>query len=255
MTKESPHNINYNLKKSLTINDYISPGDRMFAGDRDHYLAVGQSALDCISVSMLAAKIETFTDILDMASGHGRVLRYLHAAFPEARLTACDVETEAVDFCAHTFGATPVYAEELPNDTALPGTYDLIYVGSLLTHLNEKRCIEFLDFFRKALRKNGLLLFTMHGRFVARRMRESTATYGLRAEAIPGLLHDYETNGFGYVNYPTEAKFGVFDNYGISVVSPRWVFAKLEKLEDIRLVNFTESGWDNHQDVVACLRA
>ncbi len=226
----------------------------MFKGDRAQYLSVGQSALECISVAMQAAKIETFSNILDMPSGHGRVLRHLQAAFPEARLTACDIETDAVDFCAQTFGATPVYAAELPKDTALPGDYDLIYVGSLLTHLNKERCIEFLEFFHKALRKNGLLLFTMHGRFVARRMRERTATYGLQPDALPKLLREYERKGFGYLNYPKKKNFGVSENYGVSLVSPRWVFAELEKLEGLRLVNFTEFGWADHQDVVACMR-
>jgi len=225
----------------------------MFKGNSDHYFAVGQSALDCIRVSMLAAKITTFTDILDMPSGHGRILRHLQAAFPEARLTACDIEVDAVDFCSHTFGASPVYANELPGDIRLPSSYDLIYVGSLLTHLDEARCADFLKFFRSALRKKGLLLFTTQGRFVAKCMREGSGTYGLLPESIPKLLLDYESRDFGYLNYPKKKKF-VSENYGISLASPRWVFTQIEKMDDMRLVTFTEQGWDNHQDVVGCVR-
>ena len=47
--------------------------------------------------------------MLDFACGHGRVMRTLKAAFPDALLTACDIDRDGVDFCARTFGAAPVY--------------------------------------------------------------------------------------------------------------------------------------------------
>jgi hypothetical protein len=74
---------------------------------------------------MLAAGIETFTNILDLPCGHGRVLRHLQHAFPRAQLTACDVNMSATEFCARTFGATPVQGNESPQKIALKGNYDL----------------------------------------------------------------------------------------------------------------------------------
>src|SRR5581483_10052394 len=70
----------------------ISPRDEMYAGDADHYFGVGRSALRCVRLAMLAAGKQRVCRILDLPSGHGRVLRYLKAAFPEARLTACDLD-------------------------------------------------------------------------------------------------------------------------------------------------------------------
>jgi hypothetical protein len=60
------------------VNDQIAPADAMFVdNNRDHDFAVGESAIHCVKGSMLAARIETFTNILDLPSGHGRVLRQL----------------------------------------------------------------------------------------------------------------------------------------------------------------------------------
>ena len=119
---------------SQLVNDQIAPDDGMWDGNPSHYFGVGQSALHCIKVSMLAAGIETFTNILDLPCGHGRVLRHLQHAFPRAQLTACDINMSATEFCARTFGAAPVKGYESPGKIALQGNYDLIWVGSLLTH-------------------------------------------------------------------------------------------------------------------------
>lgn len=231
----------------------ICEGDRMFKGNIDGYLNAGLSAMKNVRLAMLAAGVTELTDILDFPSGHGRVLRYLRAAFPAAKLTACDIETSAVDFCEKTFGATKVYGHEDPWKIKLPSQYDLIWVGSLLTHLNEDRCVMFLRYFSSLLKQGGLLVFTMHGREVAGRMNAGTP-FGLDESGLKKVLKYYRRKGFGYVNYPKKKTFGVSENYGVSLVSPRWIFGELEKLPGLRLVTYTEKAWDGLQDVIACVR-
>ena len=76
---------------SQPVNDQIAPDDGMWDGNPSHYFGVGQSALHCIKVSMLAAGIESFTNILDLPCSHGRVLRmemaftHLDTSYPPAR--------------------------------------------------------------------------------------------------------------------------------------------------------------------------
>src|SRR4029453_9635557 len=77
----------------------ISPNDGMFVGNRIHYFAVAQGALECIRVALLAAGKQDVRSILDLPCGHGRVLRKLKAEFPDAALTGCDIERDGVDFC------------------------------------------------------------------------------------------------------------------------------------------------------------
>ena len=237
------------------MNELIAPDDGMWGGNKAHYFGVGQSALHCIRVASQAAGIDTFTNILDLPCGHGRVLRHLQHAFPGARLTACDLNIPGTLFCAATFGAEAVPGNEVPGKIALQGNYDLIWVGSLLTHLNEKACIDFLDLFRANLAPNGLLVFTLHGREAERRMRLGISTYGHDPDGLADILKQYSEHDFAFrSNRGDQNALGISSDYGISMTSPCWVFKQVRRLRDMRLISYTEHGWDDHQDVVSLVR-
>jgi SAM-dependent methyltransferase len=237
------------------MNDQIAPDDGMWDGNASHYFGVGESALRCIKVAMMAAGIETFTNILDLPCGHGRALRHLQHAFPGAKLTACDINLSGTEFCARTFGAKPVEGHEFPGEIALEGNYDLIWVGSLLTHLSEKTCMDFLDVFRGNLCRNGLLVCTIHGRKVADRLRQGISSYGLDPAAISGILEQYSQKDFAFCSNRLDQQIlGITSEYGISITSPCWIFSQVARLQDVRLLSYTENGWDNHHDVVSMIR-
>jgi len=234
----------------------ISPADGMLEGHRGHYFGVGQSALRGIRLALLAAGKEDCRNILDFASGHGRVLRVLKAAFPGARLTACDLVKDAVDYCARTLGATPVYATKDPDQIHMDGGFDLVWCGTLLTNLGLKYWTALLNLFHANLAPGGVLVFTTHGRLVVQRIRRRDSTYGVPETEIAGLLADYDRTGFGYRDYPPEIlKIAhIQSDYGVSLSSPAWVWSQLAKLPHMRLLTCTEQLWDNHQDVIACVR-
>ena len=115
----------------------ISPKDSMYIrGQEAHYFSVGRSAIRNINTGLIAANLSSPANILDMACGYGRVLRMLKAYFPEARLTACEIDSNAVDFCAETFGAKKAYSDINFGQIVLSEKFDLIWCGSLLTHLD-----------------------------------------------------------------------------------------------------------------------
>ncbi|HVS70895.1 MAG TPA: class I SAM-dependent methyltransferase [Phycisphaerae bacterium] len=163
------------------VDPSISPGERMPADDPAYYLSVGQGVLRLVKLALLHSlkRPASIRHILDLPCGHGRVLRTLRAAFPSAEITASDLLEDGVDFCAKTFNATPVLSKIHPTPDLFPhaGQYDLIFVGSLFTHLDEPRWFEFLSLFHALLAPNGILLFTTHGPYVAFRMI-SGETYG-----------------------------------------------------------------------------
>jgi len=237
--------------------DKISSNDDMYAGSPEHYFTVGFSAMRCIKVAMHAANLTDFRSILDFPSGYGRVLRMLKAYFPTARLAACDVNREAVDFCARTFNAIPLYSGRNPRDVRINDRFDLIWVGSLLTHLDARMWGEFLELFISLLNPNGLLLVTTHGRRSAEWIRVGRYLYGLNALQCRRLLSAYEAKGFGYVDYSSSvlSKLGMKQhNYGIALASPFWVLSCLNRFADLRLVSYIEYGWDNHQDVIGLMK-
>jgi len=221
----------------------------MFAGNMDHYFGVGFSALRCVCLALATAGKPACKMILDLPCGYGRVLRFLKAAFPEAHLVACDLLRDGVDFCTNVFGATPIYSHEDPAQINIPGDFDLIWCGSLLTHLNKERWDGFLSLFERLLSPDGILLFTVHGRRAVQHLCEGTVDYGLEKHLVPHILDGYHLTGFGYGNYYHSS------NYGIAFSSPSWVLSQLEGRPNLRLLTYIEAGWDNHQDAVACLRS
>jgi SAM-dependent methyltransferase len=211
----------------------------MFDGRDDHYLQVGLSALDGIEAALHG--LPEPCRILDLPCGFGRVTRVLRARYPTALITACDLDRPAVDFTANAFGAHAAYSEPNFRDLHLGGPFDLIWVGSLLTHLPEHQTRQFLDFAIRHMGPDSRLVFTSHGEYVATRLRSST--YGLSAPAVCGLIGQYLMEGYGYRGYDGDL------SYGISLVAKRW-YETLLTGSPLRLQSYRERGWDQHQDVL-----
>ncbi|HEX5707903.1 MAG TPA: methyltransferase [Pyrinomonadaceae bacterium] len=221
----------------------IHPDDGMYKGDGAHYFHVGLDALRRIDEALASAGIDDVRKILDMPCGYGRVLRLLVQRFPRAEVTACELERGAVEFCVRRFGATPAHSSTDLDALSLGERYDLIWCGSLATHLSERPLLALLRFFRRHLAPGGLLLFTTHGDFVARRLPTRDFDYGLADEQIDALVARYPADGFAYTDYPDR------ESYGISLAAPAWVRARVGELGGMREVYFKERGWDRHQDV------
>lgn len=245
---------------AVGTNMAISPNDHMFNSDPNpvHYHVLGWGALDCIRVALLAAQTASVNNILDLPSGHGRVTRFLTAEYPEARVTACDIDRDGVDYCAETFGARPVYSAERPEDIDLDDTFDLIWCGSLLTHMDRPRWDGFLDLFESALEERGVLLFSTHGRCIARRLRdpEYANVYHDSEQKREAILRDYEETGFGYHDYDIDDEvresLSLPRDFGISLAAPSWVMSRLEGRR-LQLLAYLEGRW-GAQDVIACMR-
>jgi SAM-dependent methyltransferase len=241
---------------SLEVIREIAPGDPMHGYAPDYYFEAGQSALRNIRLAMLAGRLEKVDRILDFACGGGRVLRILKAAFPHAHLTACDVQPEAVEFCVNTFGAEGVVSAYDPEDVDVGGSYDLIWCGSLLTHVDATRWVGFLKLFESALAPGGVVVFTTYGRFIAeRRLRNRNHPLDLNEEQVVEVLHDYDREGFGFrPGYCPEL------NFGDCVATREWVGTKLEETPSLQLLLYIEGGWgvardEWSQDVIACAKA
>ena len=233
----------------IGVNRKISPNDEMFIGNEIHYFDVGESALHVIETALFAARRQksTIKKILDLPCGHGRVMRFLQKAFPEAQLTACDLNQNGVEFCATTFGALPVVSCEDVDAIPLQGEFDLIWCGSLLTHLSEEKCAAFLRLFQRLLGHCGILVFTTHGKHYERELASGKNPHGINDQQIAELLSGYRQRGFSYVDYSAESA------YGFSLVHPSFVAAHLVDHPGWRLLGYQETGWDKRQDVI-CLQ-
>ena len=224
----------------------VSPNDEMFPGSLALYLASGVSAVEGVRRAQAAVGKETCESILDFACGHGRVLRALKAEFPRANLAACDIDADGVGFCAQTLGAKPVPSHTDPGQIELSGEFDLIWCGSLLTHLDAGLWSPYLRLFESVLAPAGLLVFTVLGPSAEAKLRAGTL-YGApqQEHEVRAILDGYEGTGFGYSDYEGQSR------YGLSLCTPEWVRRTIAAHDRLRLLHHEEGTW-GVQDIVAC---
>lgn len=210
-----------------------------------HYASVGASALSVVDACLLLAGNVAPTSVLDFASGSGRVTRWLRAAYADADLYVSDVREDSLTFCAETLGAN---AWKSDGDFAAmipPRTFDLIWCGSLATHLSEDGSRALLRSFHEWLAPRGIAIVTFHGRRVLENMRDKRLSYISETKQLP-LLTALAARGYGYVPYDAQPM-------GCSVNSLQWLVSEAMTLGD-RVVCISENAWDNHQDVFAFQR-
>ena len=242
----------------LNVSQVIAPADEMFSpGQERHYFGVGKSAGYIIAGALVGRS--SFPDgdtpiqsILDYGCGHGRIARYLRAMFPASRITGTDYIDAGARWCAENF-RYEVLDCPVPRDE-----YDLIWLGSVFTHLPKEQVRDIILDLKGALRPGGLLIFTTQGRHSAKRIEESLAggepfaswlTYNLPNAAARDLVAQYEKGEYGYVDYPGQ------QGYGVTVVPISWYLDATLIGADYTIMSIQERAWDSHQDVVTLIRS
>ncbi|HEY9405201.1 MAG TPA: class I SAM-dependent methyltransferase [Pyrinomonadaceae bacterium] len=230
------------------VDSRISPRDTMYTGDGAHYFKVGLSAMGIVEEALRRANLAEVGRVLDLPCGHGRVLRFLARRFPRAKFTACDLDRDGVDFCARAFGATPVYSLTDLDALSFDTPFDLIWCGSLITHLDAHATRALFRLFARHLAPGGLLLFSAHGDFVARRMPSGEFDYMLTPAQVETITRRYAETGFGYEDYAGEG------GYGVALTSPAWIRARVGEVGGLKEVYFGERVWDAHHDAFGFVR-
>ena len=225
----------------------VDPNDQMYGGNDGHYLSVGASALNVIAAALQIADVRSVNNILDFGSGAGRVARWLRCAYPSAEMTVTDVREADLDFCVSKLGAKKWHSGTDIDALKAPGTYDLIWVGSVLTHLSAERSLRLLHKLIDWTRDRGVVVVTLHGRMVIR-LRSSGRVQYIYEEGWQQVMSGYERDGYGYADYPGQ------DGYGLSLTALEWIGREVARLPDVRLLLASEHAWDGHHDVVALQR-
>ena len=230
-------------KVNLQLND----SDEMYKPNNAlHYLTVGLSAIQCIEKALqLSQRQNEIKTILDFPCGNGRVLRFLRAKFPNADISASDIDSNALKFCRDAFKVHTFLSKTNLKELSSSKTYDLIWCGSLFTHIDETASKDLLKFFFEHLAENGLCIFTTHGNRPINWMKNKERNYGISEESCLKLIDDYENIGFAFCDYPR------YKGYGISAISPEKMREFARAVGNWEVVLYLEHGWDNHQDVYA----
>jgi len=233
--------------RRATVLDTIAPDDLMWRGDREWYFAIGESGLMAILMVLAAGRLTAVHDILDLPCGHGRVARHLRAAFPDAHMTFCDLNPAAVEFCVRNLGGDGVQSAPELTTLRFERKFDLIWVGSLLPHVDLPRIRRWLGFLAAQLKEDGILITTYHGAWSIMMHKLFPM---ITDERWARILKGYEETGFGYEPY----RDGMEYPYGINLSRPAVIVDLAAAIDGVRLLSYHERGWDNHQDVMALAR-
>ena len=238
-----------------SVSPVIHAADGMFLGDAEHYLSVGLSAMRSAKAVLERRPYPIpVRHALDLPSGHGRELRFLVEAFPLARFTACDIIEQAVDFCASEFECDAVYAPARIPDLKLSQTFQMIWCGSLITHLSEANIRSLLTVFHDCLDPGGVMILTTAGDFSFERIGREPHWYGIDADAAGRIRMSYQAGGFGFAPYPddyaepTESKLMEHD-YGVTLTSPGWLRKCVADAGRFEEIYYQHRGWDEYLDV------
>jgi SAM-dependent methyltransferase len=215
-----------------------------------HYFTVGADALRVIVAALTGNLRDVPKSILDFPCGSGRVTRHLRAFFPDSRLVACDLYDYHVRFCVDHLGAEGVISKENFGEIDFAQQFELIFCASLLTHLPEDLFRSALRLISRSLTDRGIALVTLHGRhseFVQKhRWKYLDDSLYAVVESTLGKT------GFGYVDYDHDfrSKFDQQSRYGLTLCRPHWTLRAVEEDYGIRVLGYTERGWDDHHDVL-----
>jgi 2-polyprenyl-3-methyl-5-hydroxy-6-metoxy-1,4-benzoquinol methylase len=242
-----PPKIYGKFKAFAALNRTIAPGDGMFNEIHpEHYFAVGASAAHLISESLAAACVPPgrVERVLDYACGYGRVLRWLRVEFPQAFLLGVDSDPKAVRGCNLALG---VETRQLDLSFAKPidAPFDLIWVGSLMTHVPEWETLRVIQYLKTHLTNGGVLVLTTHGDLVYERLRLGERHYNIAKAGIGKIIREFDWLGYGHASYG-------HSGYGISVCKPSRIVTMIETC-NLVCVYFKARGWAAHQDVFGCV--
>jgi SAM-dependent methyltransferase len=227
------------------VNLRLSADDGMYHPGGDvHYLTCGASALNVVLAAGQLASAPAPSSVLDFGAGAGRVTRWLRAAFPNAHLAACDLRPQDMEFCRLQFGAEGWVSGIDIGALQAPATYDLIWVGSVLTHLSAENSARLIDKLLSWTNPRGLLIMSMIGRTAKKRKDDGGDDY-IHAEGWAEVVREYSTLGYGYADYAGER------GYGLSLSKLSWTGALVERLPGTRLIALSEAVWDDLHDIVA----
>jgi hypothetical protein len=222
----------------------LAEHDAMYHGNDHHYLSCGASALNTILAALRLASLPDPRTVLDFGAGAGRVTRWLKAAFPNALIGTCDLRAQDMAFCERAFSAHTWLSTTEIDALHAPRSYDLIWLGSVATHLSADDCHRLIDKVLSWVDPKGLVVMSLHGRFALERQRSGALVY-IHDSGWQTIEQGYATDGYGYADYQGQS------GYGISITKLSWTARLVESRPDVRLVLLAETAWDGHHDVVA----
>jgi SAM-dependent methyltransferase len=139
--------------------------------------------------------------LLDFGAGCGRIVQCFALYAERTRIFGCDVDPEAVAWCASQLGFARF--EAIPPRPPTPfgdGSFDAVYAFSVFSHLPEKLHLRWLEELHRIARPGAAVVLTVHGRHVTDEVLAGRALPDAR-ERLARQRQSLERSGFAFVPY------------------------------------------------------
>jgi glycosyltransferase involved in cell wall biosynthesis/SAM-dependent methyltransferase len=155
-----------------------------------------RTAREFLAATARRRDLSTVRRVLDFGCGCGRVLAALPHLLPHRHIAGCDIDTQAIDYCATNISG--VDARTTPFDPPthyVARTFDAIFAYSIFTHLTRDKQAAWLAEFARLLAPGGVLVFTVHGEYAARTLGNPAILTRLLGEQIIDDILDPALDG------------------------------------------------------------
>lgn len=205
----------------LELNRDISGADRTIHADDEMFRFIAaQSTPETAALKYFRSGFQAFRSVehvlqtcnrplssvsrfLDFACGWGRVTRFFCNALGPHRVWASDIEASAIAFVGRQFRTNTFQSSRSAHLLAATGQFDVVYVGSLFSHLSRDRFEDWISSLWSLVAHEGILLFTTHGaRAHPEHARNASGFIYLQKSEAEGRL-DTRDYGTTYVDEST----------------------------------------------------
>jgi len=218
-----PAELRYNAVGPYPIEPFLHSGEMVIADIEGALRSVGRS-------------LEQIRTFLDFGCGCGRLIIALRKRRPDLDITGCDVDERGILWCRrHLQDSRCVVNGDMPPAPFENGSFDLIWCGSVFTHLDEARQDRWLAEMKRMLKPRGILLASVHG------------PYSWEPRLPPWTIANLKKKGMIF------ARIGADDG-----IHPTWYQAAWHTEKYIRqhwaevfeILAYRERGLSDYQDIV-----
>lgn len=220
-----------------------------------HAAAGGLYEADLVIDALTSAGVEitSVSAALDFGCSSARVIRVLHAAYPEIEWHGCDPNERAIAWARENLPGIDFFVNgDHPPLHLADASLDLIYAISIWSHFAPELGLRWFDEMRRLIRPGGHLVCTTHG-------LTSVAHYALgemrTAEQSQEITEALYRQGSWYApEFGEEGDWGVVNPaWGTAFLSPEWMLTQL--CPHWRVLEFAPGRNQYNQDVYVLERA
>ena len=220
----------------------ISLARRLYGATQGHALAIrSQSAThDLLDLLSRFRSLSSFRSVLDLGCGTGLLEQSIHRFLPGAKVTAAEMDDEAIEWCQKIdlAGAEFIEVPNAPPSGLSSGSFDLVLSSSLFQRLNRDAQVAWLGELDRLMQTQGYAALAVLGELAIETLGDRELLEDLDRNGISDRRLESSPNASGALTAFSANTFQTRD-YTIDLCQ-RW----------FDVIGYIEGGVVNQQDLI-----